>query len=93
MSCGTTTYTATGTTTIVRTNVRRTGLQLVANGAIAKKPTVTSGKMAIQVINALTWTDGGFRDGAWARTFVVDSDMGMFLSSGGELGDPASRQR
>ncbi len=59
MSCGTTRYTATGTTTTVSTRARSTGFQSVAKGAMAKNPRVTSGKIAIQVITARTWIDGG----------------------------------
>ena len=59
MSCGTTRYTASGTTTSVSTNARRTGFHSPENGAIANMPRVTSGKIASHVITALTWMEGG----------------------------------
>jgi hypothetical protein len=59
VSRGTTRYTASGTTKVESTNARRTGFQSLANGAIAKDPIVTSGKIAIQVMSARTCTGGG----------------------------------
>lgn len=65
MSWGTTRYTAIGTTTIDSTNALSTGFQSSANGAMAKNPRVTSGKIASQVITARTWTDGGLGGAAF----------------------------
>jgi hypothetical protein len=58
VSRGTTRYTASGTTNVESTNARRIGFQSLANGAIAKDPIVTSGKIAIQVMSARMCTGG-----------------------------------
>jgi hypothetical protein len=54
MSQGTITYTASGTTTSVSTNARRTGSQPTVNVAIAVMPMATRGKIASQVSAART---------------------------------------
>src|SRR5918993_2995090 len=59
MSCGTTRYTASGTTTRVSTKARSTGCHDSAIGASRSMPRATSGKIAIQVMTARTCTEGG----------------------------------
>jgi hypothetical protein len=55
------------------------GFQFVAKGAMAKNASVTSGKIAIQVIKALAWIDGGFGPAGMAGNFSVGTGIGESL--------------